>query len=77
MQTLTGHLDEVPAVFQLRNGQIASMSKDKRLRIWSPASDKFDLTRVIEDFHEDIYSVAVLNNGKIAIGCSLVMFINL
>lgn len=77
VQTLTGHLDEVTALVQLSDGEIASTSKDKRLRIWSPASDKFDLTKVIEVLHEDIYSVAVLNNGKIAIGSSKVMFITI
>jgi WD40 repeat protein len=68
--TLSGHGDAVLALVELRNGNLASGSSDKTIKIWN--ADDWSLERTLDEPHEcaEVLSLAVLKNGLLASGSS-------
>jgi WD40 repeat protein len=64
---LTGHTKPViDAVIALRNNFLASGSNDNTVRIWNTFNGQLIKTIYL---NSSVKSLAVLNNGDLAIGC--------
>ena len=67
IKTITGHTERVKSLLHLKDGRVASCSRD--IRIYDPSND-YHCDQVIKRHSEGITSICQLNDGTI-VSCSL------
>ena len=74
VQTLNGHQSDVNGLIELKDGRVASSSKDRTIRIWKSflKEDKnnqkvinFQIDEILSEFKHGIYGIIQLNDGRI------------
>ena len=74
VQTLHGHQSDVNGLIELKDGRVASSSKDRTIRIWKSflKEDKnnqkvinFQIDEILSEFKHGIYGIIQLNDGRI------------
>ena len=74
VQTLKGHLADVNGLIELKDGRVASSSKDRTIRIWKyfVKEDKnnqkviqFQIDEILSEYKHGIYGIIQLNDGRI------------
>ena len=74
VQTLKGHLADVNGLIELKDGRVASSSKDRTIRIWKcfEKEDKnnqkviqFQIDEILSEYKHGIYGIIQLNDGRI------------
>ena len=74
VQTLKGHLSDVNSLIELKDGRVASSSKDRTIRIWKSfiKEDKnnqkiiqFQIDEVLSEYKHGIYGIIQLNDGRL------------
>jgi WD40 repeat protein len=68
LRTLNGHTDWVRALTVLQNGDLASGSDDKTIKIWNPIDGT--LKRTLTGHTNSVLALTVLQNGDLASGSS-------
>ena len=70
-QTLTGHKTDINGLIELKDGRIASSSKDRTIRIWknSVKDDKdnihYQIDEILNEHKHGIYCIAQISDGRI------------
>ena len=73
-QTLHGHQSDINGLIELKDGRVASSSKDRTIRIWKSylKEDKnnqkiinFQIDEILSEFKHGIYGIIQLNDGRI------------
>jgi WD40 repeat protein len=62
----TGHSDYVRDLVELPNGDLASASDDKTIKIWDRATG--NVKKSLNFHYSEVYSLALLKNGLLASG---------
>ena len=74
VQTLHGHQSDINGLIELKDGRVASSSKDRTIRIWKSYlnDDKnnqkiinFKIDEILSEFKHGIYGIIQLNDGRI------------
>ena len=74
VQTLHGHLSDINSLIELKDGRVASSSKDRTIRIWKSfvKEDKnnqkvinFQIDEILSEYKHGIYGIIQLNDGRI------------
>ena len=68
VKTITGHTDSIYSLLRLKDGRVASCSKDNTIRIYDP-SNYYHCDKVIERHIDGILSICELDDGTI-VSCS-------
>ena len=74
VQTLHGHQADINCIIELKDGRVASSSKDRTIRIWRSffTEDKnnqkiinFEINEILSEYKHGIYGIIQLNDGRI------------
>jgi len=74
VQTLHGHKSDINGLIELKDGRIASSSKDRTIRIWKSFNtvDKnnhnvinFEVNEILSEYQHGIYGLIQLDDGRI------------
>jgi WD40 repeat protein len=63
--TLYGHMNSVYSIIQLKDGRLASASKDKTIRIWDLGGN-YNCTHILQEHSNIVWSLHNLSNGSFA-----------
>ena len=74
VQTLSGHLSDINDLILLKDGRVASSSKDRTIRIWKSFIKEeknnqkvmqFQIDEILSEFKHGIYGIIQLNDGRL------------
>ena len=68
IKTITGHTDSVKSLLHLKDGRVASCSRDTTIRIYDPSND-YHCVQVLKRHSKGILSICQLDDGTI-VSCS-------
>ena len=67
IQTKIAHQSNITGLLKLRNGCVASYSRDKRIRIWEiNRNDELVKKEVLKEHSHSVYDMIELNDGRLA-----------
>ncbi len=71
-----GHTDHVYSLAEIKDGTLASSSKDKTVRLWD--TDKNEPIKAIAFHNKNLNSICTMPDGKMAVAVdNLIKFYNL